>query len=245
LSAIARAGLSPTAMVLAAGLGQRMRPITDRLPKPLVAVNGRTMLDQVLDRLVEAGVERAVVNVHHLADQMERHLAARRGGPAVAISDERGALLDSGGGVLKALPLLGPRPFMLANADTLWIDGARSNATRLAEHWREDMDVLLLVAATSTATGYDGRGDFAFATDGRLRRRAEREVTPFAYAGFAVIRPELFDGMPAGPFSLNRVFDRAAERERLFGMRLDGVWMHVGTPAAIEEAEACLAKSAA
>jgi MurNAc alpha-1-phosphate uridylyltransferase len=238
-------GLSSTAMVLAAGLGTRMRPLTERVPKPLIRVSGRTLLDHALDRLTEANVERAVVNVHWLADQIEAHLKERRA-PQPIISDERAALLDSGGGVKKALPHLGPRAFLLINADTLWMDGARSNMRRLVEAWRPDqMDILLLLAATATSIGFDGKGDFAFSSDGRLVRRREREVVPFAYAGVAILKPGLFAESPDGPFSLNRLFDRAMESKRLFGVRLDGVWMHVGTPDAITEAEACLARSAA
>lgn len=232
-------------MVLAAGLGTRMRPLTDRVPKPLLRVSGRTLLDHALDRLAEVGAERAVVNIHWLAEQIEAHLKERRA-PVPIISDERVALLDSGGGVKKALPHLGERPFLLMNADTLWMDGARPNMRRFVEAWRPDqMDVLLLLAATATAVGFDGKGDFAFGPDGRLLRRREREVVPFAYAGVAILKPDLFAGTPDGPFSLNCLFDRAIEGKRLFGVRLDGVWMHVGTPDAIGEAEACLARSAA
>lgn len=238
-------GLSDTAMVLAAGLGTRMRPITVHTPKPLIEVAGRAMLDQVLDRIAEAGIGRVVVNVHHLADLIEAHLA-RRKHPEAIISDERGALLDSGGGVKKALDHFDGKPFLLANSDTIWLDGARSNVVRLIEHWNAaEMDILLLLAATSSSVGFDGRGDFLFHTDGRLTRRGEREIVPFAYAGFAILKPDLFADTPDGPFSLNLLFDRAIERGRLYGMRLDGIWMHVGTPEAIREAEACVAASAA
>jgi MurNAc alpha-1-phosphate uridylyltransferase len=238
-------GLSSTAMVLAAGLGARMRPLTLTRPKPLVAVAGRPLIDHVLDRLCEAGVARAAVNVHWLADQIEAHLARRRR-PEIVISDERAGLLDSGGGARKVLDLLGPRPFLLANSDTLWIDGARSNVRRLVEHWDPArMDALLLLAATATSIGFDGRGDFTCAADGRLARRAERQIAPFAYAGFAILKPEQFEGMPEGAFSLNRVFDRALAADRLHGVRLDGVWMHVGTPEALREAEEFAARNAA
>jgi N-acetyl-alpha-D-muramate 1-phosphate uridylyltransferase len=237
------------AMVLAAGLGTRMRPITQTLPKPLVRVGGRALLDHALDRVAEAGLGRAVVNVHHLAEQIEAHLtaraglAARAGLPAVSVSDERDGLLETGGGVVRALPLLGPGPFVVLNSDSFWIEGPRSNLRRLVETWDPAaMDALLLVAPTATSLGYEGRGDFRMDAEGRLTRRPEREVAPFLYAGVAVFAPEAFADAPAGAFSLNRVFDRAAARERLFGLRLDGQWLHVGTPEAIEAAEARVAE---
>jgi len=240
-----RTAVPRSAMVLAAGLGERMRPLTDRLPKPLIAVGGKPLIDHVLDRLAAAGVERAVVNVHYLADLIERHLAGRMQ-PQIAISDERQELLDTGGGVVKALGALGREPFILVNSDTIWIDGVRPNLERLAEAFDPAaMDALLLLAPTAGSIGYAGRGDFAMAADGRLRRRAERDVAPFVYAGAALLRPELFKGAAAAPFPLTRLFDRAAEAGRLHGLRLEGVWMHVGTPAAIAKAEAAIMASAA
>ena len=231
-------------MVLAAGFGTRMRPLTDRMPKPLVSVAGKTLLDHVLDRLVQAGVERAVVNVHHFAEQIIDHLESRND-PRIVISDERGLLLDTGGGVLKALPELGAAPFFHLNADTIWIDGVKPNLARLAEAFdATSMDALLLLAPTAGSVGYSGRGDFAFAADGRLRKRAEREVAPFVYAGAAILTPKLFAGSPAGAFSLTRLFDRAADAGRLHGLRLEGLWMHVGTPDAIAAAEAAIKASA-
>jgi MurNAc alpha-1-phosphate uridylyltransferase len=229
---------TPTkAMVLAAGLGARMRPLTDRMPKPLVAVAGRALIDHVLDRLAGAGVERAVVNVHYLADQLDRHLAARKK-PKITISDERGLLLGTGGAVVKALPELGDAPFFHINSDTIWIDGVKPNLTRLAEAFdAARMDAALLLAPTAGSVGYAGRGDFAFAADGRLRRRAEREVAPFVFAGAAILAPALFKDAPKGEFPLTDLFDRAAEQGRLFGLRLEGLWMHVGTPDAIALAE--------
>jgi MurNAc alpha-1-phosphate uridylyltransferase len=238
--------MSPTrAMVLAAGLGTRMRPLTDTQPKPLVKVAGQALLDHVLDRLAEAGVTLAVVNVHHMADQIERHLKGRTR-PQIAISDERGELLDTGGGVVKALPLLGEAPFFHLNSDTMWIEGVTPNLRRLgAQFDPARMDVLLLLASTTASIGYEGRGDFTMAPDGSLRRRAEREVVPFIYAGAAVMSPALFAGMKVEKFSLNRMFDRAIEAGRLHGLRLEGTWMHVGTPAAIKAAEAAILASAA
>ena len=233
-----------TAMVLAAGFGTRMRPLTDRMPKPLVSVAGKTLLDHVLDRLTEAGVERAVVNVHHFAEQMIDHLESRND-PRIVISDERGLLLDTGGGVLKALPELGEAPFFHLNADTIWIDGVRPNLARLAEAFdAASMDALLLLAPTAGSVGYAGRGDFSMASDGRLRKRAEREVAPFVYAGAAILTPALFAGSPPGAFSLTRLFERAADAGRLHGLRLEGLWMHVGTPDAIAAAEAAIKASA-
>jgi MurNAc alpha-1-phosphate uridylyltransferase len=233
------------AMVLAAGIGMRMRPLTDRMPKPLVNVGGRALIDHVLDRLADAGVERAIVNVHHFADQIERHLAGRQH-PQVVISDERERLLDTGGGIVKSLATLGDDPFFLVNADTIWIEGVRPNLDRLAAAFDPAaMDGLLLLAPTATSIGYEGRGDYALAADGRLRRRAEREIVPFVYAGAAILAPALFDAPPVGAFSLTRLFDRAEAHGRLHGLRLEGLWMHVGTPAAIAEAEAAIVASAA
>jgi MurNAc alpha-1-phosphate uridylyltransferase len=218
-----------------------MRPHNGNIPKPLVKVGGKPLIDYALDRLAEAGVSRAVVNVHHLADAIERHLALRRK-PQIVISDERGALLDTGGGIVKALPKLGDAPFFLVNSDTLWLDGVKPNFARLAGAFDPDrMDALLLLAPTAGSLGYDGRGDFAMLPDGRLRRRAEREVVPFVYAGAAILTPALFADAPKGAFSLTLLFDRAAEQGRLFGLRLDGVWMHVGTPEAVAAADAALA----
>jgi len=230
-----------TAMVLAAGLGERMRPLTDRLPKPLVRVSGKALLDHVLDRLAAAGIERAVVNVHYLANQIERHVAGRAK-PQIAISDERAALLGTGGGVVKALDKLGAEPFIHVNSDTIWIDGARPNLERLAEAFEPaTMDALLLLAPVASSIGYAGRGDFSMTADGRLVRRGDNETAPFVYAGAALLRPALFADAPAGAFALTRLFDRAAAARRLYGLRLEGVWMHVGTPDAIAQAEAAIA----
>ena len=233
------------AMVLAAGLGERMRPITDRIPKPLVEVDGKPLIDHVLDRLAQAGVERAVVNVHYLADQIERHVAGRRE-PRIVISDERGQLLNTGGGVVKALGALGTEPFFHINSDTIWIDGPSPNLRRLGDAFDPArMDALLLLASSAGSIGYAGRGDFAMGADGRLRKRAEREVAPFVYAGAAILAPALFNAAPPGAFSLTALFDRAAEAGRLHGLRLEGVWMHVGTPDAIAQAEAAIKASVA
>src|SRR6202047_3347596 len=195
------------AMVLAAGLGVRMRPLTDRMPKPLVRVAGRTLLDHVLDKLGDAGVSEAVVNVHYLRDQIIDHVAPRAR-PRVIISDERDVVLGTGGGVVKALPMLGEAPFFHVNADTLWIDGVRPNLGGLAEDFYPPrMDILLLMAPTTSSIGYGGRGDYAMLPDGALRKRKEHQVVPFVYAGVAIMSPSLFVDAPAGAFSLTRMFD--------------------------------------
>ncbi|MPZ57029.1 MAG: NTP transferase domain-containing protein [Rhizobiales bacterium] len=230
-------------MLLAAGLGKRMRPHSDPLPKPLVKVAGKPLIDHALDRLAEAGVERAVVNVHYRADAIEQHLAGRTR-PRIVISDEREELLETGGGIVKALPLLGEGPFVAVNSDTLWIDGVKPNLVRLGHAFdRTRMDALLLLAPTATSVGYTGRGDFRMAASGRLVRRAERDVVPFVYAGAAILSPALFADAPEGAFSLTRLFDHAADAERLFGLRLEGVWMHVGTPEAVADAEDAMVAS--
>jgi N-acetyl-alpha-D-muramate 1-phosphate uridylyltransferase len=233
------------AMVLAAGLGLRMRPLTDHMPKPLVQVAGRALLDHVLDKLGDAGVNEAVVNVHYLPDQIIDHVATRTR-PRVIISDERDQVLGTGGGVVKALPLLGDAPFFHVNADTMWIDGVRPNLARLAEAFDPSrMDILLLMAPTTSSIGYNGRGDYAMLPDGALRKRKEHQVVPFVYAGAAILSPSLFANAPSGEFSLTKLFDAANEQERLFGLRLDGVWMHVGTPEAVHAAEEAFLDSAA
>ena len=231
-------------MVLAAGLGTRMRPLTDKVPKPLVKIAGQPLIDRVLDRLGDAGVERAVVNTHYMAEQLSQHLEARKR-PKIVISDERGLLLGTGGGIKKALPELGNTPFFLVNSDTIWIDGVKPNLGRLGTDFDPaDMDALLLLAPTAGSIGYSGRGDFAMAADGRLRRRAEQEIVPFVYAGVGILSPALFAGAPSGEFSLMVLFDRAAHAGRLHGLRLEGLWMHVGTPAAVAAAEAAIKTSA-
>ncbi len=233
------------AMVLAAGLGVRMRPLTDKMPKPLVRVAGSALLDHVLDKLGEAAVTEAVVNVHYLPDQIIDHTKGRTR-PRVIISDERDQVLGTGGAVVKALPLLGKAPFFHVNADTMWIDGVRPNLARLAETFdAARMDILLLMAPTASSIGYGGRGDYSMLADGALRKRRENQVVPFVYAGAAIMSPSLFADAPSGEFSLTKMFDRANEQERLFGLRLDGVWMHVGTPDAVHAAEEAFLASVA
>ena len=229
-----------TAMVLSAGLGTRMAAVNGTLPKPLIPLNGTALIDRVLDRIAEAGVRRAVVNVHHHADLIERHLKDRRI-PRVEFSDERALLLDTGGGVKKALPRLGPRPFLIHNADSVWIESVGSNLAHLFDSWDGDrMDCLLLLAPASISQGYQGRGDFALEADGRIRRRGEQEVVPFVFAGVSIAHPRLFEGSPEGTFSLNLLWSRSIAAGRAWGVRMEGVWMHVGTPEALAQAEQCL-----
>ncbi|MBX3527876.1 MAG: nucleotidyltransferase family protein [Rhodoblastus sp.] len=232
-------------MVFAAGLGTRMRPITNHIPKPLVEIGGRTMLDHMLDRLAEGGVTRAIVNVHHLADQIETHLKARTR-PEIVISDEREKLLDQGGGIKKVLPLIGDADFFICNTDAVWLEGPHSTIAAMREAWRPDeMDILLLVAATSGSVGVDWPGDFHMAPGGRLTRRAEREVSAFVYAGVGIMKASLFADAQEDVFRLAPYFFRAAEAGRLHGLRLNGQWLHVGTPEAVEEAERAYARPAA
>lgn len=226
-----------TAMVLAAGMGTRMRPLTDTLPKPLVRLKGRPLIDHVLDRIGDANIGTAIVNVHYHADKLIRHLQSRTT-PRIVISDERDALLDTGGGVKRALTHLGNDPFLVHNSDFVWLEGIGSNLARLAAGWNgASMDGLLLVALASSSVGYDGRGDFTMAADGRLQRRAPRDLAPFVFTGVSILHPRLLTGTPDGAFSLNQPFDRTIAQGRLFGLRLDGIWMHVGTPDAIIAAE--------
>lgn len=217
-----------------------MRPLTDHCPKPLVRLGDKPLLDHVLDRLAAAGVTDAVVNVHYLADQIEQHVAMREA-PRIAISDERSALLDTGGGVKKALPHFGDTCFFVHNSDSVWLEGSTAALDRLTETWDpERMDALLLLAVANKSVGYCGSGDFSMSSDGRLHRPAENEVVPFVFAGVSIIHPRLLDNTPDGAFSLNLPWDRAIEARRVFGLRHDGIWMHVGTPEALLEAERCL-----
>lgn len=229
-----------TAMVLGAGLGKRMLPLTRSRPKPLVELAGRALIDHVLDRLVEAGIERVVINVHYLADQMQEHLGRRRD-LEVVISDERELLLDTGGGVAKALPHLGKGPFFIHNVDSISTGEVGRDLRRMAANWhRAEMDSLLLLASVARSVGYAGHGDFLMGQDGRIVRRPERQLAPFAFTGVSIATASLFEDAPSGPFSLNLLWNRAIERGRLMGLRQDGLWMHVGDPHALAEAERCL-----
>jgi N-acetyl-alpha-D-muramate 1-phosphate uridylyltransferase len=226
-------------MVLAAGLGTRMRPITDRIPKPLVPVGGKPLIDHAIDRLAEAGVKRVVVNLHYKADMVARHLEARRT-PSIALSRED-ELLETGGGILKALPLLDDM-FYVVNSDVLWLDGKTAALRRLARAWDPArLDAVLLLQRTTTALGYEGPGDFFLDPLGVLRRRREREVAPHLFAGVQILHRRLFDGRPPGKFSLNPLWDRAIAAGRLAAIVHDGEWYHIGTPAGLALAEERLA----
>jgi MurNAc alpha-1-phosphate uridylyltransferase len=229
-------------MVLAAGLGTRMRPLTDAMPKALVPVAGRALIDRVLDELAAAGVERAVVNVHYLADQMEAHLAARRD-LEVLISDERDLLLDSGGGIQKARPLLGEDPIFIANIDSLWTGGTVPPLERLKRAWDPArMDLLLLLVPRGQGLGFEGPQGFLMDEAGRLTHSTSPEVvTPFANVGFGILKPQILDPAPReGAFPIAPTWRRLQAQGRLFGVAMDAFWMHVGDPAARDAAVARL-----
>ena len=231
-----------TAMVLAAGLGTRMRPLTDHMPKALIEVAGKPLIDHVLDRLREAGVERAVVNVHHFPDQMEAHLAERRD-LTILISDERARLLDSGGGIQHARPLLGDDPVWVANIDSLWLESATPALESVKRAWRpEVMDLLLMVVRRGHGIGFEGPQGFFMDEAGRLTHSTAADVvTPFANVGFGILKPQVLDGEPAeGPFPIQPVWRRLQGEGRLYGVAMDAFWMHVGDPAARDAAEARL-----
>ncbi len=225
------------AMVLAAGLGTRLKPVTDTLPKALVQVDNRALIDHALDRLEAVGVGEVVVNTHYMAEQLQAHLSGRKS-PVLQISHEDD-LLDTGGGIAKALPLLGDDPFLAVNADAFWLNGPYDALQRMAHTWDDDtMDGLLLLHSTVEAYGYTGLGDFcAPLGDGVLTRRLEGEVSPWLFTGIQMLHPRLFKTAPDGAFSLNLLYDRAIESGRLLGVVHDGEWFHVGTPQGLEEAE--------
>jgi len=230
-----------TAMVLAAGLGTRMRPLTNDRPKALVEVGGRALIDHVLDRLAEAGVEKAVVNVHWFADRLEAHLAARRRGPEIVISDERAELLETGGGLKKARPLLGDDPVFVANIDSVWTERRNALADLVMQwHSAPTTDAALLLARKQGAIGFDGEGDFTIGFDGHLLFRRQDVIAPYAYMGVHICRPDYADRGPEGPFSLSTLWRQSERESRLYGCVLDGEWMHVGDPQARDEAEARL-----
>jgi MurNAc alpha-1-phosphate uridylyltransferase len=225
------------AMILAAGLGVRMRPITNSVPKPLVTVGGRTLLDRAIDRLEDANVEQVVVNTHYLAEKIEHHIKDRRL-PQILLSHED-QRLETGGGVANALPLLGKAPFFVINGDILWIDGVRPTLEQLSAAWDDElMDGLLLLHPTVSAYGYHGMGDFLLRPDGELVRRPERTVAPYMFAGIQILHPRIFNDAPNGAFSLNLLYDNAIGRQRLFGLAHDGRWFHVGMPEDLALAEA-------
>ena len=230
-----------SAMVMAAGLGKRMRPLTATRPKPLVRVAGKPLIDHSLDRIEAAGIGHVVVNVHYLADALEAHLSAQRRPFTIAISDERTRLLETGGGMVKALPLLTGDPILIVNSDNIWTDGPQDSIANLARHWDgERMDALLLVIRQASATGHRGKGDFHMDAAGRLSRRRPGRVAPFVYTGVQLVSRRFLDGAPDGPFSTNILWDRAIDAGRLYGVAHMGQWFDVGTPASIAPTEAAL-----
>lgn len=231
------------AMVMAAGLGTRMRPLTVTRPKPLIQVAGATLIDHVLDHLRAAGIKRAVVNVHYLADVMEAHLHRAAKGLDIAVSDERGRLMETGGGLVQALPLIGDQPFVCVNSDNYWLDGPVDAIKLLASRWDDDaMDALLLMVPLARAHNHRGQGDFHLAADGRIsKRRQPGRVAPFVWTGIQILHPRLIVDAPPGPFSTNLFWNRAIDAGRAYGQVHQGLWFDVGTPAAIGKTEALLA----
>lgn len=232
-----------TAMVMAAGLGKRMRPLTATRPKPLVEVAGKPLIDHVFDRLASAGVKRAIVNVHYLADTLEAHVTDRFEGIEVIVSDERRQLMETGGGLVQARDLLGDAPVLVINSDNLWLDGP-IDAIRLLSHRWDDaiMDALLLVVPYARANNHHGQGDFRVAADGRIiGRRKEGATAPFVYTGIQILHPRIIRDWPEGPFSTNLFWSRAIEAGRAYAQVHQGLWFDVGTPAAIPKTEAVIA----
>ena len=231
-----------TAMVMAAGLGKRMRPLTATRPKPLIEVAGRPLIDHALDRLRAAGVAKAVVNVHYLADAVEAHLRNRSNGLEIVISDERSQLLETGGGLVKAMPFIDADPFLVVNSDNLWIDGPVDSLKLLAANWDDDrMDALLLLVPLARAHCHHGRGDFHMSSAGLLSRRRPRSVAPFVYTGIQIVSKRLFEGdHPAGPFSTNLLWNKAIEAGRCYGTVHQGLWFDIGRPENIRKAEEIL-----
>lgn len=233
--------VSRTAMIMAAGLGKRMRPLTATRPKPLIEVAGKALLDHVLDRLAAAGVKEVVVNVHYLADAVEAHLATRDHGLEVAISDERDLLLETGGGLVHAVDLIDSDPFLAVNSDNLWVDGPADTLKLLASHWDDaKMDALLLLVPLARARNHNGMGDFHMTRTGRLRRRERSRVAPFVFTGIQMVSKRLLKDAPEGPFSTNILWDRAIEAGRCYGAVHQGLWFDVGTPKSIKLTEAAL-----
>jgi MurNAc alpha-1-phosphate uridylyltransferase len=230
---------SDTAMVMAAGMGKRMRPLTASQPKPMVRVAGKPLIDHALDRLVEAGVTKAVVNVHYLANALEAHLGERKN-PDILISDERDMLLETGGGMVRAQPML-PDPFFCLNADNIWLDGPRDAFHDLSDRWNPDeMDALLLMVPHARALNFRGKGDFHMDPIGRLTRRRSGRIAPFIYTGIQLVSHRLLRDAPEGGFSTNILWERAIEEGRLFGAAFTGQWFEVGTPQSIKPTEEAL-----
>lgn len=230
-----------SAMILAAGLGTRMRPLTNDMPKPLIKVNKRALINHALNRLDAAGVKEAVVNVHYQADKLEAYLKKAKS-PKILVSNERKLLLETGGGVAKALPKLGKKPFFVVNTDSLWAEGTVPALTRLKNAWDDEtMDAILLLAPTVSSLGYSGNGDFNMDADGNLTRRGERQIAPFVFTGAYILHPRLFKNAPKGKFSMNLLFDKAIKAGRLKGVRHDSLWIEVNTPEAVEIASTVMA----
>ncbi len=234
-----------TAMVMAAGLGKRMRPLTATRPKPLVPVAGRALIDHTLARIAAAGIPDLVVNVHYLPDALEAHLRGWQDRFAIRMSDERAQLMETGGGLVQALPLIRGDPFLVANSDNIWTDGPQDTVHQLRHHWDSDrMDALLLVVPLALAGGHRGRGDFHMDQHGRLARRRPGRIAPFVYTGVQVVARRLLRDAPSGPFSTNILWDRAIAEGRLFGLAHQGQWFDIGTPGAIAPAAAALTDGA-
>ena len=230
-----------TAMIMAAGLGKRMRPLTATRPKPLIEVNGKALLDHVLEKLREAGVKKVVVNVHYLADALEAHLKSRDHGLEIVISDERDVLMETGGGLIKAEPLIDSDPFLALNSDNLWIDGPADTLKLLASQWDDTkMDALLLLVPQASALNHKGIGDFHMDRAGRIRRREKSHVAPFVFTGIQIMSKRLLRDAPDGPFSTNILWNRAIEEGRCFGAVHQGLWFDVGTPQSIQLTETAL-----
>ncbi len=231
-----------TAMVMAAGLGTRMRPLTERTPKPLIKVAGKPLIEHVMERLAAAGVKHVVANVHYLPDQIEDYLGSHAHGLDIAISDERDLLLETGGGLVKAAPLINCDPFLAVNSDNLWIDGPVDTVKLLASHWDDErMDALLLLVPQARAFNHRGQGDFHMTRTGRLRRRQQKRVAPFVFTGVQMLSKRLLRDAPGGPFSTNILWDRAIDEGRCFGAVHQGLWFDVGTPGAIARTEDTIA----
>ena len=236
------ASIPDTAMVMAAGLGKRMRPLTNDRPKPMVELTGKPLIDHVLDRLREAGVGKIVVNVHYLPEVIEKHLADNVSDFAVTISDERNVLLETGGGLVQAASMIGCDPFLVVNSDNYWIDGPADSLKLLASGWEEKrMDALLLLVPHARAGNHSGQGDFHMDRFGRLRRRGRSKVAPYVFTGIQIISKRLLEGAPDGPFSTNILWDRAIEAGRCFGAVHQGLWFDVGSPAALKATERAIA----
>lgn len=227
------------AMLLAAGLGTRMRPLSNETPKPMLPLGGRTLIDHALDRLAEAGVAQVVVNAHYMAERLEHHLAGHHGAPHITLSHES-ELLETGGGVRAALPLLGEAPFFVVNGDALWLDGPSPALGRMAQAWSDDIDVLLLLHRTFQVHAEVGLGDFVLDPLGMVRRPKELEIVPYIYAGIQILRPSFVADAPQGRFSMNTLWDQAIEAGRLRAIVHDGLWFHLSTPADLVEAELAL-----